>query len=326
MNRVTKQKDLSYIITPNHVFDIISSLQSIYQLRIFLIILENLHEYTQLEFNNHLAGRKAMNDIDVLIIHIPLSKISKPSEYRDVKKAIKIMTKIHCQIKFYDLGKLSNWIGTLFNAIIPDQPNHNSTLKIKMDVHVAKLLINFRRNDYKLPSFYSKIDTSIRCTTRFKNVIKLYLYLSLWREKEFREVQLDELCQYLGLPKSYYTTSNFNKHILEPSITVLKEFNDVWIESEKTSIYKNKTGSVMIRLSIMTKDRARIIKAKKDQIIKLLELHFKFNFEDLKEIEPILISAPPHKLLNKISELHTKIKHEKSTVKFVKIALFNEFS
>src|SRR5690606_16371990 len=149
----------------------------------------------------------------------------------------------------------------------------------------------------------------------------------LWREKDFREVKLEDLCQYLGFPKSYYTTSNFNKHILEPSITVLKEFNDVWIEAEKTSIYKNKTGLLMIRLSIMTKDRARIIQAKKDQIIKLLELHFKFNFEDIKDIEQILNNIHPQRVFQKLSEINTEdIKHKNSIAKFVKTALLNEFS
>ncbi|MGG5905532.1 hypothetical protein, partial [Sphingobacterium daejeonense] len=139
----------SIVLTPNHLMDVVSSRDSTYQLNIFLLLIEKLKDFAQKEFDTYLAGQKALYEQEVLILKIPLSSISNPSEYRDVKKAFLKMTEIQCKILFKEANEEVEWKGNLFNVEIRSKANYSSNIKIKMDIVVARLFIKFNRNNYK---------------------------------------------------------------------------------------------------------------------------------------------------------------------------------
>ena len=325
MKLESKRKIKSIVITPNHIMGIISSLNSSYQLNIFLLLLENLKDFSQKEFNNHLAGQKALFEQEVLTMKISLSDIAKPSEYRDVKSAFLKMSKIICEVRYTEESIEKIWSGSLFSVSIPVKANYSSIIRVNMDVVVARLFINFNRKNNNEPSFYSKMDTNIRLYTKFKNSIKLYLYLSLWRNKQFLKVRLTDLCDSLGLTKTYNNPSNFKKHILEPSYLILKEFNDVWFDLEKITISKNKDCEHVIEFRVINKEVEQIEQSKNNQIIDLLTNHFNFSMNDFKEIDDILKSVPKHHIIGKLSELVYSLKNVKNKAQYTKTSLKNAF-
>lgn len=150
MRQIDRRKN-SIVLTPNHILDVMSFLDSTYQLHIFLLLIKNLKDFGQKEFNHYLAGQKALFEQEVLTIKIPLSEISKPSEYRDVKKAFLDMSKITCEIRYSEAKEDKIWSGSLFNVTIPVKANYSSSIKINMDVVVARLFINFNRNNRLQP-------------------------------------------------------------------------------------------------------------------------------------------------------------------------------
>lgn len=325
MKLESNRKIKSIVITPNHIMGIISSLNSTYQLNIFLLLLENLKGFSQKEFNNHLAGQRALFEQEVLTMKISLSDIAKPSEYRDVKSAFLNMSKIICEVRYTEEPIEKIWSGSLFNVSIPVKANYSSIIKVNMDVVVARLFINFKRNNYHQPSFYSKIDTNIRLHTKFKSSVKLYLYLSLWKNKSFIKVSLIELCDSLGLPKAYNTPSNFKKHILEPSYSILKDFNDVWFDLDQVKISKEFNKDHIIELKVMNRETVQMEQKRDSQILDLLTHHFNFSLIDLNEIDDILKSVSKERIVEKLSELIPALSNVQNKANYVKTSLKNQF-
>lgn len=313
MKLESNRKIKSIVITPNHIMGIISSLNSSYQLNIFLLLLENLKDFSQKEFNNHLAGQKALFEQEVLTMKISLSDIAKSSEYREVKTAFLNMSKIICEVRYTEESIEKIWSGSLFSVSVPLKANYSSNITVNMDVVVARLFINFNRNNYRQPSFYSIIDTNIRIHTKFKNIVKLYLYLSLWKNKPFIKISLTELCNTLGVSKSYSIPANFKQHILVPSYQVLKDFNDVWFDLDKVKISKAPNKGHIIELQVINNKTAQMEQKRATQILDLLTDHFSFTLNDLNEMDDIIKSVPKDQLIEKLSDLYPyaiKVKHK----------------
>jgi len=320
-----KNTRFEQIRTPNHVLELMSFLSSTYQLNIFLLLIEHLKEFGNQEYANYQSGQKALFAREVLTIKISLSEISKPSEYRDVKKAFMEMSKIHCEIKFKELGENKIWCGSLFTVSIPMQPNYSSIVKINIDVVVARLFINFNRNEKREPIFFSKINTDIRLATKFKNSIKLYLYLCLWRNVHHFKKNIEDVCHSLGLPKAYYTPYNFKKHVLEISYPILKSFGDVWYEMDDIKISKNKKNENILDCKIYTKEKVEMEEQKKNYIINMLKLHFNFKEKDILDISDIIKSTSIKALSNKILYISENINGVNNKAEYVKKALINAF-
>jgi len=316
---------LDQIRTPNHVLELLPFLSSTYQLKIFLLIIQNLREFGEIEYVNYQAGQKALLAQDVLSLSIPLSEISKPSEYRDVKKVFIEMSQILCEIKFKERGENKIWSGSLFSVSIPANPNYSSIVKINMDVVVARLFINFYRNEKREPIFYSKINTDIRMVTKLKNVIKLYLYLCLWRNVHQLNKSIKEVCDTLGLPKAYHLPHNFKKHLLEVSYPILKSFGDVWFEMNDIKIKKNKKNEYVLDCKIYTREKVEIEEHKKNSIINILKQHFNFKDRDIDEISTIITSTSTKALSDKILYISENLNGVINKAEYVKKALTNEF-
>jgi hypothetical protein len=169
------------------------------------------------------------------------------------------------------------------------------------------------------------VDTNIRRYTKSKNALKLYLYLCLWRNKSFVKIKLSDLCNYLGLPKSYSSSYNFKKHILESSYTILKSFKDVWYELEDTQFKSNHFNDTILELKLMTADRVKIEDEKNNLIYNVLKNHFNFNEKDIEDISPIINSTKPELIIDKLSTLLNKKVGIKNTTNYVKQSLLNEF-
>jgi plasmid replication initiation protein len=292
-------KKLGLIVTPNRILEAIAEF-SVYQLRIYATIIELLQEAAKKSFENGPVAIEELLGREMISLCIPLKKISKPSEYRDVKKSLLQMSKINCEITYNDNGKKQMMSGSLFTVDIPLEANWRSTLKIMLHPQVAKLMLTFQRNKEGQPIFYSKFNPAVIQALKNKHTIRLYFLLCLWRNRGSMIVSVDNLYQSLGLGSTYSLFSNFKKHILLPSYRDLANHGDVWFDiNDPKFIVKQGNKTIGLNFKIITQtiieDRERKIFA----ITDLLKKHYNFHAPDLEEIKDILEGIPYVEIMNK---------------------------
>lgn len=300
-------RDSELINTPNRVLEVVADF-SLYQLRIYATIIELLHDELKKSFDDVNYPKNANLGRDMLSVLIPLHKISKPTEYRDVKQSIILMTKVNCEIIYYIDRRKQIMSGSLFTVDMPVEANWGSTIKISLHPEVAKLMIVFQRNHLGEPIFYSQFIPGIIQTLRNKHNVKMYIFLCLYRHKELIPVSVEFLYHFLGLNESYKLFSNFKKHILIPASIELAKKGDIWFDIDAPDFFvkKGKT-TTHLNFKILTKANIEKNRLKKNQITKLLETHFNFNTSDFEEIHHSLNNKPLEKILDKISDLHEKM-------------------
>lgn len=314
----TQAKNPDLIATPNRVLEALAEF-SVYQLRIYATIIELLQESLKRSFEE---GSAAVNEIvnqDVILLSIPLKKISKPSEYRDVKQSLLKMSKINCEITYSKNGKKQIMSGSLFTADMPIEPNRRSNITIRLHPQVARLMLTFQRNDQGQPTYYSKFDPEIVRKLRNKHTIRLYFFLCLWRNKRRLNIKVDKLYQILGLGSTYPLFSNFKKHILLPASNDLAGFRDVWFEIDNPNMFVKQGNKVVeLNLGIMTQEVIKDQELKKEKVVEMLKTHFKCTKSDLDEIKDILDEVPYFDIMSKINSVHNqitpKVKHRNGYV------------
>lgn len=306
-NERTQAKRAGLITVPNRVLEAIAEF-SVYQLRIYATIIELLQESIKRSLDE---GSTAVNEIvnqDGIFLSIPLKKISKPSEYREVKQSLLKMSEINCEITYNKNGKEQTMPRSLFTVDMPIESNRRSNITIRLHPQVARLMLTFQENDKGQPIFYSKFDPEIVRKLRNKHTIRLYFFLCLWRNQRHRNIKVDKLYKFLALGSTYPLFSNFKKHILVPASKDLANFGDVWFEINDPSLFV-KQGNRVVELNfrIMTQVVIEGQKLKRKNVTEMLKTHYRFSNIDLDQIKWILDEVPYLEIMNKIHSLHNKI-------------------
>jgi glycerophosphoryl diester phosphodiesterase len=319
-------KNLDLITTPNRILEAIAEF-SVYQLRIYVTIVELLREAAKKSFDE---GNVAVQDIlsqEMISLCIPLKKISKPSEYRDVKKSLLQMSKISCEITYNENNKKQMMSGSLFSVDLPLEANWKSTIKIMLHPQVAKLMLTFQRNNEGKPIYYSRFSPNIIQSIRNKHTIRLYFLLCLWRNRSNMNISVDKLYQFLGLGSTYSLFSNFKKHILIPSHKDLANHGDVWFDiNDPEFIVKQGSRTIGLNFKIITQVLIEDREVKKLTIINILKNHYRFNALDIEQINDIVEGIPYLEIMNKITDLSGKITHEiKHPKQYIIASLKGEF-
>lgn len=305
--RLVHQGHSNLIVTPNNILEAVAEF-SVYQWRIYAAIILLMHEETKRSFEHGQIVITEFLQKDIILLNIPLSKISKPSEYRDVKESLLAMSKINCEIVYSECGKKQIMSGSLFTVDIPVVANWKSSVRIRLHPQVAELLLTFQRDFQGRPIFYSFFRPDIIFILKSTYQIKLYYFLCSWRNKATRHIKIEELYRLLGIVEKYSAFSDFKKHILLPCYKVLHNRGDVWFDINDKSFLK-KDGQRVISLSfkIVTAKALAEREIKIESIKTILKTHFNFDTAEIEELRGIFESAPYDRISHKISELHDKI-------------------
>jgi len=306
----TKQKkaeELKLITTPNRILEAVARF-SVYQWRAYATIIELFEDEAKKSFaDGQLAIQSFLNQ-QTIVLAIPLKKISKPSEYRDVKKALVAMSKTECEIPYSEKGEKRIVTGTLFTLDMPNEPNWKSTVRLHFHPEVAKLFLTFPRNHRNAPVFYSKFSPDVVRKIKNLYVIKLYFLLCLWRYRDIVYKSIDDLYQILGVGSKYPRFTDFKKHVLVPAYNILLAHGDVWFNIDDPFFYK-KVGikTIGVNFKLLTQESLATQHKKIESIKAMLINGYRFSIDDFEEIEDVLIKLPYDQIANKIIELSEKL-------------------
>ncbi len=99
--------------------------------------------------------------------------------------------------------------------------------------------------DYLALASYSKYMAEVSFDSSSRYVMRMYQFISHWKDKTKKVVTLDELRDVLELGDKYSKPKDLRKHILEPCIEDLKKRADVWFDIEApTKTGRSITGYV----------------------------------------------------------------------------------
>ena len=84
--------------------------------------------------------------------------------------------------------------------------------------------------DYLALASYSKYIAEVSFNSPSRYIMRIYQFISHWKDKTKKVVTLDELRDVLELGDKYDKPKDIRKHVLEPCIGYLKTHADVWFE------------------------------------------------------------------------------------------------
>lgn len=272
-----------------------------------------LYGKTRIEVQNTLIGDA--------IIRIPTkSLIPKGSKnHAMIKRALKSLEKKTMTIRGKD--KYGSYETTARLIMKSKYYLNNEMIEIQLDRDIVP--------DYLALASYSKYIAEISMDSSSRYIMRMYQFISHWKDKTKKSVMLDELRDILEIGEKYDKPGAFRKHILEPCIEDLKGRADVWFNIDSPI----KAGRAIIGYIFNIYKREynpRHSSVHEQNIRDILKNLFGLNDYHLNQLYTIInrdrAAFYPH-IYEKIREIETQIR--KGTVKNVKAyvvkALQNEF-
>lgn len=171
-----------------------------------------LYGKTRLEVQKTLFGDK--------IIRIPTqSLLPKGSQnYSMVKKALKSLEQKIMTIRSKD--KYGNYETNARLIMKSKYYLNNEMLEIQLDRDILP--------DYLALASYSKYIAEISMNSSSRYIMRMYQFISHWRDKTKKTVMLEELRNVLEIGEKYDRPKDLRKYVLEPCIADLKNRADIW--------------------------------------------------------------------------------------------------
>lgn len=161
-------------------------------------------------------------------IKIPLQSIDlggNKKHYNKFKNAVNDLATISINLKSkYPTGEEYTLVGSLFSAEIP---KYSRDILIDMRKEVADVFVNTYKVGYT--SYLKEI------TNKFtsKYTLRLYMFISSWKNKGGCEIRYKDFKVWLGLEKKYPKFLDFYKRVIRPAYEDLHENADVWFEMKE---------------------------------------------------------------------------------------------
>ena len=173
-----------------------------------------LYGKTRLEVQKTLFGDK--------IIRIPTqSLLPKGSRnYGAVRRALRSLEEKSMLIRGKD--KHGNYEATARLIMKSKYYLNNEMVEIQIDRDILP--------DYLALASYSKYIAEVSFDSSSRYIMRMYQFISHWKDKTKKVVTIEELRDVLELGDKYRKPKDLRKHILEPCIADLKKRADVWFE------------------------------------------------------------------------------------------------
>jgi len=169
--------------------------------------------------------------------------------------------------------------------------DNNEFVEIEIDKEILPCFLSLAKN-------YSKYLLEVVFNSSSPNVMKLYQFISHWKDKSTIQVDADTLRDWLQLGGKYSHSKDLRTCVLEPASKELKEKADVYFEiKEPTKLGRRIIGWTLqiFKKAITEKEIARA-KTISHNIRKHLIEQFKFKDEDFSGLNSYLAkpALQPH--------------------------------
>ena len=307
-----------YVIQPNRITNSVYD-YSLVQEKLFNAVMFYLQDaiklsikgenYTQLELWKNAPKPGFIN------ILIPLNEITIPQHYSYVKEALKELAKIVVEVPYFNERTKSNWIHItgLLEANIPLENDYSSHIEVSIKNEVAKFLIEIEKNTNGDPIQYTRFLYQVAQASKNKYTSRIYKLISSYKKKGGFVIPIDDFRKWCCIGNKYQDYKDIKKRILMPAQDDLFEKADCWFNC-KSRDFVVRTGKKVTHLNfkIITPDLIEEDKSKKDYVLSLLRMHFKFEDKHINQVLPIFNFNDPNEIIRKVTELNTYY-HNNST-------------
>ena len=193
-----------------------------HQMRVMMRVMEALQPEMQTRMRKKSPYRVSYTKDGHCKIVLPTKYLLYRGEnYAAVKRSVRDMTKQGIEIRKKDeKGVL---ISELFTNLFIEAICNYRSEHIEVQIH-RKLMPRL----LNLAEGYTKYVLEVAFGSSSPNVMKMYEFVSHWKDKKEIPVKLDFLREWLGIQDKYPKPKHIMTRILEPAMRELKEKADVW--------------------------------------------------------------------------------------------------
>jgi len=201
--------------------------------------------------------------------------------YSSVKRAIATLRERTITIQGQDPkdGKYTAYTG----YIVKGKYHHNNEVVVlEIDKEILPCFLALAKN-------YSKYLLEVAFNSSSSNIMKLYQFISHWKDKKEIEVTVDTLREWLQLEEKYKRSNDIKKMILNPASKELKKKADVYFEiKEPIKQGRKVTGW---RFRIFRKATTEKEVKHSQNLLSTIKIHledqFKFKSNDFEKLAPL---------------------------------------
>lgn len=311
------------------------------QTKIFTAVLYELQDGIKARIKGHNYDQLDLFKIqgDKLSVKIALRDICPTkANYDEVRKSAKKLASIVVRMPGIDpfTGRLAEEYKGLMSVVVPEDYQFDRYIVVNLEKDIAKRLMEIDRNKDGKPSNFTTYDGRIILKSKVKYTGKIYKFISSWKNRGGKIVDLNLFKTHLGLqPDKYSNYYDFKKRIIIPAGEELFEKADCWFDYNNPS-FEIRTNRLVtgLHFKIIMPEQLQLNEIRKEQISNMLRTHFSLKEEHFVQIKPIINNSSLYdKLQWKLLDLNDKIKDRKNTEarvihipNFVVASIIKEFS
>jgi hypothetical protein len=304
---ITLPEVMTKIYQPNRITQAQLPL-TLMQSKIFAFVMLQLQEAIKASMNGSSYHQlELFAHPDCVKIPIPLGEITKnPSQYREVKKAIKDLAGVVVEVPYRDdKGVQMQRIAGLIRADIPNKATYSSLIHIEIEKRIAAVLIDIDKNNENKPINFTSYYYEIVAKSTSQYTPRIYPLISSWLKKGAFSISMDDLKNILSIPDKYPRFPDFKKNVLDLVQKDLFESSNCWFNCNQKDFKTVEKGKIMLNFKVITPEFKKELDKKDEYILGMLKLNYSFQPDQLDQIKLILqdVEVDRNGLLQKISEV-----------------------
>lgn len=250
---------------------------NVHEMRVMFRIIESLQDKMATNIQSDLFG-----DLEV---HLQTKQLLPEGSfnYTPVKKALETLRKKDLEIISEDTdGKYATTLGYILRY---KYYLNNQMIKVELPSELAGVYLELAKG-------YTRYALEVAFNSDSSYTMKLYQYISHWKDKPAITVDYAELRELLGIGNKYKQIGQFKDRVLHPAVKELKEKGDVWFEYKDIKVGRTITGFVFkIHVRATTEKERGYESAMQQNIIDLLRRHFNANDKHIEKVLHIISKA-----------------------------------
>jgi hypothetical protein len=273
------------------------------EMRVMLRITQALQKHMEYDKERHQIQTDLFGNMMLTLATRDLMPIGD-HHYEAVKKALSGLRKKPIIIKEKD--------AKIETSLILEYKYHYNNEKV--EVLISKSLLP---SYLALAKNYSRYLLEVAFNSSSTYVMKLYQYMSHWKQKGAIEVKVEELRNWMQLEDKYEHSKDLRKCILDPAAKELKERADIWFELGTPIKEGKRIVGWQLRIFRREEKQDPALEAgHAERIAKNLMGYFQLSPGQLHELQPILSKPELYKRLqDKMEAVCKHLEAQKGKIK-----------
>jgi plasmid replication initiation protein len=179
---------------------------------------------------------------------------------------------------------------------------NNQKVRIQIDVALVSLYL-------ELSNGFTRYAVAIAFNSSSAQAMKIYQFISHWKDKKHMTVDFLEFKSLLGLQDKYKKSGHFKSRVLDPVEEELKEKGDVYFSYSDIKTGSTVTGFVFhIHKRVITEEQKKTGNVMRAQVLNYIKTNFEVSKKELESIVPIVnLQGMEEDIIDKVTEVKQTI-------------------